>query len=211
VQQGQIEARYLPFLLYGIALGLTFLHTMILYRQDSIGIPEIIAVMGLMNVLRFPVFISIFSFSLVQLGLAGARRMLEIITAETELDENTGGHSETIKGEIIFENVSFRYEDDTPFVLKDLSFRIEPGQTIAIVGQTGSGKSTLSQLINRTTTLRGADSDRWRGRARVGIGPAARANLHDRAGRIFVLAHAGRKYRVWCAGYAARTDRTGGA
>ena len=150
VQQGQIEARYLPFLLYGIALGFTFLHVMILYRQESIGIPEIIAVMGLMNVLRFPVFISIFSFSLVQLGLAGARRMLDIITAETELDENMGGHSDTIQGEIIFENVSFRYEDDTPLVLKNLSFRITPGQTIAIVGQTGSGKSTLSKLINRT-------------------------------------------------------------
>jgi ATP-binding cassette subfamily B protein len=150
VQQGQIEARYLPFLLYGIALGLTFLHTMILYRQESIGIPQIIAVMGLMNVLRFPVFISIFSFSLVQLGLAGARRMLEIITAETELDENTGGYSEPMHGEIVFENVSFRYEDETPFVLKDLSFRIAPGQTVAIVGQTGSGKSTLSRLINRT-------------------------------------------------------------
>jgi ATP-binding cassette subfamily B protein len=150
VQQGQIEARYLPFLLYGIALGLTFLHSIILYRQDSIGIPEIIAVMGLMNVLRFPVFISIFSFSLVQLGLAGARRILSIITAETELDENAGGYHETMKGEIAFEGVSFRYEDQTPFVLKNLSFRIQSGQTVAIVGQTGSGKSTLSKLINRT-------------------------------------------------------------
>ena len=68
VQQGSIEARYLPLLLFGIALGFTFLHAMILYRRGTVDIPDIIAVMGLMNVLRFPVFISIWSFSLVQHG-----------------------------------------------------------------------------------------------------------------------------------------------
>lgn len=150
VQQGQIEARYLPFLLYGIALGLTFLHGLLLYRAGTVSLAQIIALMGLMNVLRFPVFISIFSFSLVQQGLAGARRILEIINTETELDENAGGYHASMRGEIVFENVSFRYEDDSPLVLKDLSFHIKPGQTVAIVGQTGSGKSTLSKLINRT-------------------------------------------------------------
>jgi ATP-binding cassette subfamily B protein len=151
VEQGQIEARYLPFLLYGIALGLTFLHSIILYERGTVGIPDIIAVMGLMNVLRFPVFISIWSFSLMQQGLAGAKRILTIIRAETELDENAGGHAQPITGNIVFENVSFSYnkDDETP-ILADLSFEIEAGQTVAIVGQTGSGKSTLTMLINRT-------------------------------------------------------------
>ncbi|MBN1965357.1 MAG: ABC transporter ATP-binding protein, partial [Anaerolineae bacterium] len=94
VQQGRIEARYLPLLFFGFAFGLTFLHAMLLYRQGDVTIPQIIAVMGLMNVLRFPVFISIFSFSLVQLGIASADRILNIIRAETELDENVGGHSQ---------------------------------------------------------------------------------------------------------------------
>ncbi|MBN2304356.1 MAG: ABC transporter ATP-binding protein [Anaerolineae bacterium] len=151
VKQGQLEARYLPFLLYGIALGFTFLHAMVLYRNGSVTIPQIIAVMGLMNVLRFPVFISIFSFSLVQLGIAGADRILHIVKAETELDENAGGHRHDIQGNVTFENVTFAYEgkDNTP-VLENISFHIEAGQTVAIVGQTGSGKSTLTQLINRT-------------------------------------------------------------
>src|SRR5258708_34561984 len=52
-----------------------------------------------------------------------------------------------MRGEIVFEHVTFSYEG-TP-VLKDISFRAEPGSTIAIVGQTGSGKSTLTKLINR--------------------------------------------------------------
>jgi ATP-binding cassette subfamily B protein len=150
VKQGRIEARYLPMLIYGFALGLTFLHSVLLYRDGSLTIPQLIAVMGLMNVLRFPTFISIFSFSLVQLGIASANRILEIIKAETELDENAGGYHKDIRGHIAFEDVSFRYEGNQSPVLENISFEIEPGQTVAIVGQTGSGKSTLSQLINRT-------------------------------------------------------------
>ena len=151
VAQGRIEARYLPLLLYGIALGLTFLHTMVLYQRGSMTIAEIIAIMGLMNVLRFPTFISIFSFSLVQLGIASADRLLSIIRAETELDENAGGHSAAIRGDIVFEDVTFCYEGECEQpVIENVSFHIEPGQTVAVVGQTGSGKSTLTQLINRT-------------------------------------------------------------
>ncbi|NLX11294.1 MAG: ABC transporter ATP-binding protein [Chloroflexi bacterium] len=151
VQQGQIEARYLPLLLYGIALGMIFLHSMVLYDAGRLSIPDIIAVMGLMGILRFPTFISIFSFSLVQLGIASAERILHIVTAQTELDENAGGYSRQIEGDIVFDNVTFRYDDDGQnIVLQDVSFRIRPGQTVAVVGQTGSGKSTLTQLINRT-------------------------------------------------------------
>ena len=148
VKQGYTEAGYLPLLLYGIALGLTFLHSILLFQEGVVTIPDIIAVMGMMGVLRFPVFISIFSLSLFQLGIASARRILNIINEETELDENAEGHSESIKGKIEFKNVSFGYEDGK--VLEDITFTIEPGQTVAIIGQTGSGKSTLTELINRT-------------------------------------------------------------
>ncbi len=147
-QQGRVEARYLPMLFYGLALGLFFLHCMVLYGQGLLSIPSIIAVMGLMAAVRFPIFISIFAFSLVQLGRASAERILHIINAETELDENEGGYNAPIQGEIVFENVTFGYEDGD--VLKDISFTVKPGETVAIVGQTGSGKSTLTELINRT-------------------------------------------------------------
>jgi ATP-binding cassette subfamily B protein len=67
------------------------------------------------------------------------------------LDENAGGYGQPINGDIVFENVTFRYEGDQAMpVLQDVSFHIEAGQTVAIVGQTGSGKSTLAQLVNRT-------------------------------------------------------------
>lgn len=180
VQQGRLEARYLPLLVYGFALGLLLLHALFLYQQGRIGLAEVIGAVGLMNLLRFPTFISVFSFSLVQLGIASAERILQIIRAETGLDENARGHAGAIAGAIVFENVSFGYSDDRPpttddqlpfstdaesegsleqmsvvggrssIILQDISFAIQPGQTVAIVGQTGSGKSALTQLVNRT-------------------------------------------------------------
>ncbi|ABX05386.1 MAG TPA: ABC transporter ATP-binding protein [Herpetosiphon sp.] len=148
VQQGRIEACYIPLLLFGITFGLTFLHTMILFDQNRISIADIIAVMSLIGLLRFPTFISLFAFTLVQTGIASAGRILGVIKEETELDENTQGHQAAIKGELRFENVQFGYEAQP--ILHDVSFSVKPGQTVAIVGQTGSGKSALTQLVNRT-------------------------------------------------------------
>ncbi len=147
VKQGGIEARYLPLLLFAIAFGCMFFHAVYLFQRGTISIAQVITVMGLMNVLRFPTFISIFTFSLVQSGIASAKRVLDIINSESHLDENLGGHEASITGDITFEKVSFGHTDR---LLRDVSFTIRAGQTVAIVGQTGSGKSMLTQLVNRT-------------------------------------------------------------
>ncbi len=148
VEQGTIEARYLPYLFYGFALGLSFLHTMILFGEGRLDIGGVVAVTGLVSAMRFPVFISVFAFTLVQLGIAGGERILELIRASADMDENVDGHSGQVQGDLVFENVSFGYDDG--MVLQDVSFHVRPGETVAIVGQTGSGKSTLTDLINRT-------------------------------------------------------------
>jgi ATP-binding cassette subfamily B protein len=148
VQEGEIRARYLPLLFFGIMFGGGFAHALWLYRQGAIEVGTIIGYMGLLGVLRFPTFISIWTFAMVQMGIAGAGRILQLITAETELDENEGGLTQPITGALAFEGVSFGYGDNP--ILEDLSFTAAPGETIAIVGQTGAGKSTLTKLVNRT-------------------------------------------------------------
>jgi ATP-binding cassette subfamily B protein len=194
VEEGRVKARYLPLLLFGIAFGLAFGHALLLFRAGALNVGEVVAYMGLLGVLRFPTFISLFSFSLVQLGVAGARRILELIQAETELDENAAGIARPIQGAIQFENVSFGYADearttdflashnaaadrpDAPpaarhpssLVLHNITFAVAPGQTVAIVGQTGAGKTTLTRLVNRTydasdgrVLIDGADVRDW--------------------------------------------------
>jgi ATP-binding cassette subfamily B protein len=151
VEQGRIQARYLPLLLYGIAFGFAFGHAALLLIQGSLSVGEAVTYVGLFSQLRFPTFISLFSFLLVQLGISGAERILGLINDETDLDENAAGRREPIRGEIVFENVSFGYGGSgAPLTLKKISFTAKPGETIAIVGQTGAGKTSLTRLVNRT-------------------------------------------------------------
>jgi ATP-binding cassette subfamily B protein len=147
VLQGLVQARYLPTLLLPIAMAVAILHGVYMVQQGDLTIGQLIAYIGLLQQLGFPTFISTFSFSLVQMGLSSARRILDLMKEETELDQNIGGHVAPIRGDIVFEDVTFSYGGDP--VLKNISFHAEPGQTIAIVGETGSGKSTLTNLVNR--------------------------------------------------------------
>jgi ATP-binding cassette subfamily B protein len=147
VRKGRIQASYLPLLIFGAAWAASLLHALLLWRAGYINLGEVVTFLGLMGLIRFSTFISIFSFELVQLGIAGAERVLNLINTETYLDENPTGVSQTIRGEVAFEDVTFQY-NGTP-VIENVSFTVYPGETVAIVGLTGSGKTTLTRLINR--------------------------------------------------------------
>lgn len=149
IAQGEAEARYLSNLLFPLALAFGFLHAVLLQRAELINTGDIVNYMGQLLLFGFPVFTSLFSLSRIASGYASAARILKIICHETDLDQNVSGYRGTIQGGITFENVSFGYRPDAP-VLHDLSFSIQPGRTIAIVGQTGTGKSTITKLLNRT-------------------------------------------------------------
>ena len=159
IAQGNLEARFLPMLLLAVALAGGLFHALLLFQQGLLDTGQVVAYFGVLTMLGFPTFASIFAYSRVSLGLASARRILDLINRKNYLDQNTAGYSAALKGEIEFRNVSFAYEDqehqhphkdDAGASLHNLSFKIKPGQTVAIVGQTGSGKTTLVRLINRT-------------------------------------------------------------
>ena len=160
-REGEVSARYLPLLVYGIAVGLAFAHALYLYRLGRITVGDVIAFMALVDVLRSPTVFSLMTFSVIQQSLASAARILGLITTETELDENAGGVAQPMAGALEFRDVSFGYgaSDDVAapehgkqefLALRGISFVAQPGQTVAIVGQTGAGKTTLTRLVNRT-------------------------------------------------------------
>lgn len=87
--------------------------------------------------------------NLLQSGVASAERVFELLDAEEEAsDDHHPRLTEVPHGRVTFEHVSFRYDRDRPLI-EDLSMTVEPGQTVAIVGPTGAGKTTLVNLIMR--------------------------------------------------------------
>ncbi len=165
VRQGDIEARFLPMLWLGLAYATGLLHALLLFRQGLLDTGGVVAYFGLLRMMEFPTFTSSFAYTQISSGISGARRILELINHETNLDQNSGGRRAVMRGEIEFRNVTFRYpsggmlgEATEPMrdgaelepVLKSVSFRVKPGQTVAVVGQTGAGKTSLVRVINRT-------------------------------------------------------------
>jgi ATP-binding cassette subfamily B protein len=136
-------------LLLSIAYAVGLLHALILYQLGILNVGQVIAYFGILLMLDFPTFTSLFAYSRISLGLAGARRILELMNLENNLDQNTAGYPGPMRGEIEFRDVSFAYPGGD-VVLDHISFIVKPGDTVAIVGQTGAGKTTLVKLINRT-------------------------------------------------------------
>jgi len=116
--------------------------------------------------------------NLVQSGVASAERIFELLDAEEQGEDPVPGERpDHLRGLVEFEGVSFRYEEDKPLI-EDLSLAVEPGHTVAIVGPTGAGKTTLVNLLLRfyevtggRITLDGVDVAKMtRDELRSGIG-----------------------------------------
>lgn len=88
-------------------------------------------------------------FILFPRAQVSAKRIMEVLEKESSIEEGEGVENLNRKGEITFEHVTFRYPDGGENVISDISFHINKGQTFAVIGATGSGKSSLIQLIPR--------------------------------------------------------------
>lgn len=88
-------------------------------------------------------------FNTIQSALAGAERVFEILDSEEESEDIEGAvNIEIPKGDVVFENVYFSYEKSKP-ILKNVSFKVNAGETVALVGETGAGKTTIVNLLTR--------------------------------------------------------------
>ena len=167
VRQGDLEGRYVAMLLLGAAYAGGLVHALLLFRAGTIDLGAVIAYFGLLRLLEFPTFASTWAYSQISSGMSSARRILELINSETQLDQNASGLTSTMRGEVEFCDVSFAYPGSEP-VVENISFKIKQGQTVAIVGQTGAGKTSLAKLINRTyevtagqVLIDGVDAREW--------------------------------------------------
>lgn len=149
VKQGDLEGQYVSMLLLGSAYAFGLFHALLLFRSGQINLGAVVGYFGLLRLLEFPTFTATWAYSQISSGMSSARRILELMNRETNLDQNVQGKTDAIKGEVEFRNVSFAY-GTTDNVLEEISFKVKPGQTVAIVGQTGTGKTSLVKMINRT-------------------------------------------------------------
>jgi ATP-binding cassette subfamily B protein len=173
VLQGDLEARYVSMLILGAAYAGGLVHALLLFRVGAIDLGAVVAYFGLLRLLEFPTFTSTWAYSQISSGLSSARRILELINRESNLDQNASGLTSNIRGEVEFRGVSFKYPSPSgrgqgEGVIENISFKVKQGQTVAIVGQTGAGKTSLVKLINRTydaasgqVLIDGVDAREW--------------------------------------------------
>lgn len=106
------------------------------------------------NMLTWPVTAIGWIASIVQQAAASQKRINEFLNTEPDITNPTG-EVEPVKGLVEFDHVDFTYPDTGIQALKDVSFRLEPGQKMAIIGRTGSGKTTIADLITRMYDVSG--------------------------------------------------------
>lgn len=146
----KVEALFMPIiiLLVGLSTILSIYIGGIKVVNGELMVADIFQFVFYVNMLTWP-FASVgWVTSLVQQAEASMERINEFLHTQPEI-MNLGTASNLVKGKVRFENVSFVYPDSGVKALKGISFNVEAGETVAIIGRTGSGKSTIANLICR--------------------------------------------------------------
>lgn len=118
--------------------------------NDQLSYGELVAFVLYMNVLFNPIQKVSALLELYPKGMAGFRRFTELIDVEPEVEDRPDAMEATnLKGDIVFDDVTFGYEKTQAPILKNVSFNVKAGETIALVGPSGAGKTTISGLIPR--------------------------------------------------------------
>lgn len=151
LELARVQALFFPLML--LLIGLSTIITVyvggIQVVEGKITAGNIAEFVIYVNMLTWPVTSIGWVASIIQRAAASQKRINEFLDTEPQIVDNPGAADHQLKGAIAFRNVSFTYPDTGVEALRQVSFRLEPGQKMAIVGRTGTGKSTIADLLTR--------------------------------------------------------------
>lgn len=153
ISLARVEAIYFPSIMLLIGLS-TLLTIMIgglyyIYGQHGITLGTIVEFIVYVNMMTFPVSAIGLTASMIQRAAASQKRLNEFLDITPEIKDVSDAGDFEIKGDVNFENVNFTYPDTGIQALQNFDLRIKKGEKIAITGKTGSGKTTIAQLMLR--------------------------------------------------------------
>ncbi|MEQ2526020.1 ABC transporter ATP-binding protein [Bacillaceae bacterium CLA-AA-H227] len=147
-----IWAKYFPLMefLGNISVVLLFSYGGYLVINDSLQPGELVAFYSLVGYIIWPIANLGFVINLFSQSKASGERLLEILEEDNEItDMDDAIQANKLKGDVEFQNVTLRYGEDDQEALYDISFKASPGKVIGLIGSTGSGKTSLTQLMTR--------------------------------------------------------------
>ncbi|MFU0782511.1 MAG: ABC-type multidrug transport system, ATPase and permease component [Thermoanaerobacterium thermosaccharolyticum] len=150
MEQNKIVAKYFPPIDFLTNFSIVILVVLggILVVKNSLSIGELVAFSGYIYMLIWPMRMLGFLTNLIAQADASAKKIMKIMDVVPSIrDSDESIRIKNLKGDVEFRNVSFKYNDE--LVLKNINFKVDAGKTVAIMGTTGSGKSSLVNLIGR--------------------------------------------------------------
>ncbi|HBY68962.1 MAG TPA: ABC transporter, partial [Flavobacteriaceae bacterium] len=178
IDLAKVQALFLPLMI--LLIGASNILVIYIGGQrfidGQIDLGTIVEFLIYVNMLTWPVAVVGFVSSMIQRAEASQKRINEFLSEEPEIENQT--HKATpIKGKIAFENLSYTYPDTNITALKDVSFSVNPGERLSIIGHTGSGKSTILELIGRLYDVQ-------KGTLKIDDTPVKQLNLDSLRGSI---------------------------
>jgi ATP-binding cassette subfamily B protein len=153
VTLAKIEALYFPAM--NLFIGLSTLLTIMIggfyyiNGMNNVGIDTIVEFVIYINMLTFPVSAIGWTASMIQRGAASQKRLNEFLQTTPKIISPVNGRIASFKEDIVFDNVNFTYPHTNIHAIKDFTLTLKRGEKVAIIGRTGSGKSTIAQLLLR--------------------------------------------------------------
>ena len=148
----QVILSLMPVMLFVVNVGVVFGMWMGAIKVDegTMQVGVILAFINYLNIIMNGLISSSHVLMQITRSFTSANRIQQVLDTKIDIQESiTSIHTKDITGDIEFDQVNFSYSKNGEYVLKDISFRANPGDTIGIIGSTGSGKSTLLKLISR--------------------------------------------------------------